>query len=64
MEADGKRERTVGGYLETLDKLIALFPLARGPADITDRMAGDFKVKYAGGLFTRKKKASPPRPGR
>jgi site-specific recombinase XerD len=56
MEADGKRPRTVGGYIETLDKLIAMFPLAKGPADITDRMAADFKTKYAAGRFTRKKK--------
>jgi site-specific recombinase XerD len=55
MEADGKRPRTVGGYLETLDKLTAMFPLARGPADVTDRMAGDFKTKYASGRFSRKK---------
>jgi integrase len=56
MAADGKRARTIGGYVETLDKMIAMFPLARGPADITDRMAGDFKTKYASGKFTRKRK--------
>lgn len=56
MTADGKRENTVKGYLETLDKLIALFPFARGPADITDRMAGDFKVEYAGSKFVRRRK--------
>lgn len=56
MAADGKRPRTIGGYLETLDKLIATFHLAKGPADITDRMAGDFKEKYAAGQFTRKRK--------
>jgi len=56
MEADGKRPRTIGGYVETLDKLIAMFPLAKGPSDITDRMAGDFKTKYASGRFTRRKK--------
>ena len=56
MEADGKRPRTIGGYLETLDRLVAMFPLARGPADITDRMAGDFKTKYASEKFTRKRK--------
>jgi hypothetical protein len=32
MEADGKRPRTVGGYIETLDKLLAMFPLAKGPS--------------------------------
>ncbi len=56
MASDGKRLRTVGGYLETLDKLIAMFPLAKGPADITGRMAGDFKEKYGAGQFTRKQK--------
>jgi integrase len=55
MEADGKRPRTIGGYVETLNKLIAMFPLARGPSDINDRMAGDFKTKYARGTFTRKR---------
>jgi integrase len=57
MDADGKRPRTIGGYVETLDKLITMFPAARGPSDITDRMAADFKTKYASGRFTRKKKA-------
>src|SRR5205814_2058156 len=56
MLADGKRPKTVKGYLETLDKLIDMFPLARGPVDVTDRMAGDFKTKYASGKFTRKRK--------
>ena len=31
MMADGKRPKTITGYLETLDKLIAMFPLAKGP---------------------------------
>jgi site-specific recombinase XerD len=56
MKGDGKRPKTIKGYLETLDKLIAMFPLAKGPADITDRMAGDFKTKYANGQFTRQRK--------
>ena len=55
MEADGKRPKTIQGYMETLDKLIAMFPLAKGPADVTDRMAGDFKTKYGKGGFTRKR---------
>ena len=55
MKADGKRPKTIQGYEETLDKLIAMFPLAKGPADVSDRMAGDFKVKYAAGRFTRKR---------
>lgn len=59
MEAAGKRTRTIGGYLETLDKLIATFPLAKGPDDVTDRMAADFKEKYAVGRFTRKRKVKP-----
>lgn len=56
MEADGKRPRTIDGYVETLDKLMAMFPRAKGPSDVTDRMAGDFKEKYASGRFTRKRK--------
>jgi integrase len=56
MAADGKRPRTVQGYLETLDKLIAMFPLAKGPVDVSDRMAGDFKTKYAAGRFTRRRR--------
>jgi hypothetical protein len=32
MAADGKRPKTIKGYRETLDKLIAMFPLAKGPA--------------------------------
>lgn len=55
MTADGKRPKTIKGYIETLDKLIATFPLAKGPSDITDRVAGDFKTKYAAGRFTRKR---------
>jgi len=55
MEADGKRPKTIHGYEETLDKLMAMFPLAKGPADISDRAAADFKTKYAVGRFTRKK---------
>lgn len=56
MEADGKRPRTVKEYLKTLTRLPEMFPLAKGPADITDRMAGDFKTKYAKGTTIRKKK--------
>jgi integrase len=55
MAADGKRQRTISGYVETLDKVIRMFPLAKGPADVTDRMAGDFKEKYGIGKFTRKR---------
>src|SRR5262249_49330798 len=42
-------------YLKSLKHLAELFPLAKGPADITDRMAGDFKTKYAAGRTVRKK---------
>lgn len=56
LETNGKRPATVTGYLETLDKLIALFPLALGPSDVTDRMAADFKTRYAKGRFSRKRK--------
>jgi integrase len=56
LKADNKRPKTIKGYEETLDRLISMFPLAKGPADITDRMAGDFKTKYASGTFTRKPK--------
>lgn len=62
MAADGKRPRTVAGYLETLDKLIAMFPRASGPADVTDRMAAEFKERYAKGRFTRKRKVMPGQP--
>jgi len=56
MKADGKRPKTVAGYVETLGKLRAVFPLARGPADIGEKAAADFKTKYASGTFTRKRK--------
>jgi integrase len=55
MEADGKRTRTIKAYLETLTRLQEMFPLAKGPADVTDRMAGDFKTRYANGHTIRKK---------
>ena len=54
LETNGKRPATVKGYLESLDKLIVLFPLVVGPADVTDRIAGDFKTRYARGTFSRK----------
>jgi integrase len=54
MLADNKRPRTIKGYEETLRRLREMFPLAKGPADITDRMAGDFKRKYASGTYSRK----------
>jgi site-specific recombinase XerD len=58
MKADGKRPKTIKGYIETLNKLIVLFPRALGPADVTDRMAGNFKTKYANGQFTRKRQVA------
>ncbi len=54
MMADNKRPKTIKGYEETLDRLMQMFPLAKGPADISYQMAEDFKRKYAGGTFTRK----------
>ena len=55
MEADGKRPKTIAGYLETLDKLIPMFPRAKGPADVSEKMAEDFKTKYDKGHFIRKR---------
>jgi integrase len=55
MEADGKRPKTIKGYLETLAKLKAVFPSARGPADVTDAEAAQFKTKYAVGSSARGK---------
>jgi integrase len=56
MLADGKRPRTVGEYVKSLKRIAEMFPLAKGPADVTDRMAGDFKTKYGRGRFIRKRK--------
>lgn len=56
MHADGKRPRTVKAYLEVLKRLTDLFPLSKGPADISDAAANDFKTKYANGHTVRKKK--------
>ncbi len=56
MLADGKRPKTIHGYLETLDKLIAMFPLAKGPADVNERMSADFKLKYGRQTFIRKRR--------
>lgn len=49
------RPATVKGYLETLRRVRAVFPLCKGPADITNRHAHDFTQKYGQGTFTRKK---------
>lgn len=54
MTADNKRPSTVRSYVETVSRLKEVFPLAKGPADVTDRMAGDFKTKYAAGTFSKK----------
>lgn len=59
MLAVGKRPRTVSEYLKTLKGLAAMFPLAKGPADISERMASDFPVKYAAGRTVRKKNLAP-----
>jgi integrase len=55
MEADGKRPRTVKEYLKSLSHLRKMFALAKGPGDITDSIAHDFKTKYAKGVTVRKK---------
>lgn len=55
MLADGKRPRTIREYLKSLKNLARTFPLANGPADVTERMAGDFKTKYGRGVTVRKK---------
>jgi integrase len=55
MEADGKRPKTIKGYEETLEKLITMYPLGKGPADISNSVAEDFKIKYASGHFSRRK---------
>lgn len=55
METDGKRPKTIAGYIETLGKLISVFPRAEGPADISEKMAEEFKGKYDRGRFTRKR---------
>ena len=39
MEADGKRSRTIGGYIETISRFTELFPATQGPADATEKMA-------------------------
>jgi integrase len=56
MQADGKRPRTISEYLKSLKGLAGVFSFAKGPADISDRMARDFKTKYAAGRTVRKKK--------
>lgn len=55
MLADGKRPRTVREYLKSLKMLAGTFPMANGPAEVTERMARDFKTKYARGVTVRKK---------
>jgi integrase len=56
MLADNKRPKTIKGYIETLNRLIEMFPLMRGPGDISEYIAGEFKVKYARGTFSRQPK--------
>src|SRR5579884_1478499 len=56
MLADGKRPRTVKEYLKSLKHLADLFPLAKGPADISPGIAEHFKTKYATGRTIRKKR--------
>src|SRR5262249_28987085 len=56
MRIDGKRPKTIKGYLETLNKLILLCPRTQGPGDVSKEMAAMFKAEYASGTFTRKRK--------
>lgn len=56
MLADNKRPKTIKGYIETLNRLIEMFPLMRGPGDISEYVASEFKVKYANGKFSRQPK--------
>ncbi len=56
MEAENCSSVTVCGYLGTLRQLKTLFPMAKGPADVTDRMASDFRERYGQTAFTRKRK--------
>ena len=56
--ADGKRLRTIKEYLKSLKRLPEMFP-TRGAGDMTERMASDFKTKYAAGRTIRKKKLKP-----
>lgn len=62
LKSDGKRPKTIKGYLETLDKLIATFPLAKGPADISDGIAASFKTKYANRIIAGQPKDETKRP--
>jgi integrase len=56
MLADNKRPKTIKGYIETLNRLIEMFPLTRGPGDVSEFLALEFKLKYANGSFSRKKR--------
>ena len=56
MEADGKRPRTIQEYLKSLKRIPEMFPLSKGPAEISASAAGDFKTKYAKGVTIRKKR--------
>jgi integrase len=56
MLADNKRPKTIQGYIETLNRLIEMFPLTRGPGDMSVFLASEFKVKYANGTFSRQPK--------
>jgi integrase len=56
MLADNKRPKTIKGYIETLNRLIEMFPQTRGPGDLSEFLAYEFKVKYANGKFSRRRK--------
>lgn len=57
MEAEHKRPKTIKGYLETLDKLIQMFPKTLGPCDVSEHLAEEFSTKYATTRFVRKQNA-------
>src|SRR5262249_60341 len=44
---------------KSLKALARIFPLAKGPSDISERSARDFKIKYAAGRTVRKKNLKP-----
>jgi site-specific recombinase XerD len=54
MLADNKRPKTIQGYIETLNRLIEMYPETRGPGDMSEYKASELKVKYARGTFSRK----------
>src|SRR5579875_3067481 len=54
MPADNKRPKTIKGYMETLDRLIEMYPETKGPGDMSEYKAAQFKIRYANGTFSRR----------